>query len=294
MEFVPQNDGVEILGIEALSREAHDQSSIIQVGNSVLRNVRRISALGLATATFFNFGPSALQTAGAAEHSDNGQPDIYQTDSQLKPEAQTSSTHTLQGQDANLKCTPITTSPGGYDIGRACQNDTLYKRGESNPSGFSYGMLVVDGIYKCGWVQDGILKTVPGENLSITDSCKQAYRQLTFNPRSIFSVLNCAPGACTDGSSPDPITPECDHRIMANFATKNKTIFNLRPNKYNSGFSDVVAVQYQPVHFRATTKDASVLGKAIVVRNNSSWGFMRANCAPPKFDSLSPVSSSTS
>jgi hypothetical protein len=177
-------------------------------------------------------------------------------------------------------CTEIMDFPLGYYMGEGCSTDTEYKLWGSKIPGFDYAVIVIDGIYKCGWIKSGVLDTLPANGATRGAAyCIANAKSLSKIPYKIIDKLNCAPGACTDGRK-DYLTIQCNDKMFRNFASATQSVFNIFPDN-NSGFSDYVGEQTGYIYYRGSIVYGSESGNAIDVRNNTTgWAFMSTNCDP--------------
>src|ERR1039458_8448380 len=141
----PEAEGV-ILTVPERGSEAQTLLESF-AGNSAVRVARRVIALGAITGSLFAAG--SLTAEAASADAPGPTPAAALAASPHRPSA--TSSHTGPSEDV---CTDIVPFPGGYYFGTACSNDKLIKLGESNSGRFSYGMLIVNGVYKCGYVKN--------------------------------------------------------------------------------------------------------------------------------------------
>ena len=262
-------------GVEMPGGEASRLSFLsLDIGGSVMNAAMRVAALGGITASLFVAGPLTGEAGGAEGPAAPAMALTARPHQPPKADHQAAATHI---GETGVKCTWIMDFPKGYYFGEACSNDKLIKLGESNPRGFSYAMLIVDGVYKCGWVQDGVVPVDHGKHKSVR-YCKEAYKSLTFNAHAVLKDLNCDPGDCTDGT-PTKETPYCKPEAFANFSTATRSVLNVYPNG-KSGFVEPVGIQPGKINYRATIAESSQVGFAAVVRGNKGWDLMPQACVP--------------
>jgi hypothetical protein len=186
-----------------------------------------------------------------------------------------------KNQPAEEQCTRIQNIPRGFYLGKACaSNSRLIKLHNSYSRHFDYGIVIVDGVYKCGWVVAGTIPTTKPKTKP--KDCQLQFHTLKY-AYNFYKELNCPPGECDDGAVKQAEVPEnCeDERGFENFATTKQSIFNLHPQPGNSGFSGAVEHAIRPLRYRARTRLSSEDGKAIVVRGNNKvhWLFVPEGCA---------------
>lgn len=247
------------------------------VGSNAVRAAMRIMAVGSAAGALFASGPFAPELAVAdGFQSPQPSPELVATPHyQATPHADTSASS--PASQKALKCTNIADYPKGYYLGEACSDDLLIKLGESNPRGFSYGMLIVGGVYKCGWVQDGVVPIDHHRHKSAR-YCQEASKSLTLNAHAVLKDLNCSPGECKDGTETKE-TPTCDPVAFANFTTATRSVLNVYPDG-KSGFVEAEGAQPHKIYYRATVALSSQFGFAAVVRGEKGWNFMPQRCVP--------------
>ena len=249
------------------------------MGSGAVHNLMRALALGGITGSLLAASPFIAETAAEDSLATAPVPALVAGSRQPsrqhhKPGA---SSHTGK-QD--VRCSQIVPYPQGYYYGEACSDDLLVKLGESSPSGFSYGMLIVNGVYKCGYVQDGVVPIDHHPHKS-AGYCLQVARKRIFNPHAYLKDLNCDPGDCSGGTNTKE-TPECEPEaaVYANFTTAQRSIFNVYPDG-KSGFVGLEGEQPDTISYRGTVKQNSQDGLAAVVWGSEvSWGFTEQECVP--------------
>ncbi|MFI5270908.1 MAG: hypothetical protein ACHQT9_02585 [Candidatus Saccharimonadales bacterium] len=275
MEIRPEDHSQEAIGTNVPENENQDSTLMSSVlGNRVVQTAMRALALGGAGIGFLG-APSAVEARGV-------------DDQMVQPTALTAGPHHTTGKHhehrssshtgpQHVESTPIVDFPKGYFFGTAYSTSRIVKLGESNPSGFSYGMLIVNGVYKCGWIKDGIVPRERGPHKS-AGYCQQYYKPLTFNAHAYLKDLNCDPGDCQDGT-PTKEDSDCKPEAFANFTTSDRSVFNVYPTG-KSGLVEPVGAQTGKIYYRATVKQSSDQGFAAVVRGQKGWNLMFQTCVP--------------
>lgn len=269
-------------GITQTLQEGEAEAPVVPASfadNSAVRIAQRVIALGALTGSLLASGPFVAETV--AEDSLATQPvaTLSAGPHHATQERHTPSTASHTGREA-IRCSQIVPFPKGYYFGKACSDDRMVKLGESKPRGFSYGMLIVNGVYKCGYVQDSIVPIERGPHKS-ADYCLQVSKQRIFNPHAYLKDLSCDPGDCSGGESTDA-APECapEVNVYANFATAQRSVFNVYPD-HKSGFVGLEGEQSDKISYRATVADSSRAGLAAIVWGiNVDWGFTQQECVP--------------
>lgn len=239
-------------------------------------NLRRLAACSLGV----------LATLGAKPESANARFETAMLPDPLErnvPTAQASAK-----EDSDKRCTWITDEPSGHYMGLACagddgeKDDQFIKLHNSYSREYDFGVIILKGVQKCGWVKAGILKArkprVP------QPACLEYYQTLK-DRYTIGTDFNCGvaesgKSKCVDGTSNTPVTEDCDDKtVYRNYATKEKSPLNLHPNG-NSGFSDPAEEKIgERINYRYEVRGNSEDGKAVVARGkNAPWGFIREEC----------------
>lgn len=143
--------------------------------------------------------------------------------------------------------------------------------------GWALSIMVVDGIYKCGFGRPGVLpKAKLHENAEMR--CRNYYPSLVEDAFAFFEDWNCSEKKpCRDGTYYSPVSDRCTNTSQyRNFASDDPSPFNMFGTG-NGGFSDKMKGKKTSVRYRVQAKPNSQDGKAIVVRS-PKWGLMRDEC----------------
>lgn len=249
------------------------------IGSKLINQLKRYSVLGGVVLSLHASSANKDQLNPSRSDNQTLSPALI-SPNPLSPNV-SGSTSTLNTNENN--CTYISDFPEGYYLGLVCKipGNVIYKVDSSFSKKYLYGVIDDDGIYKCGWIKSGVIKTIFQYKKSIRQDmkyCRKIEESLK-HPSTHFQNLNCRPKSCEDGYKV-VINDFCDHTFYANFASSNKSAFNLRPTLTNSGFSMPIGNQYDNALWRGDLNMDSKDGFASDVRSKSigMWGFISEVC----------------
>ena len=80
--------------------------------------------------------------------------------------------------NSNIGCFWIMDSPWDYYEGEACAGDIMFVEDTNEQSGDDYGLILVSGISKCGYMQPGVILSFKAKG-KLEDACQPYYHKLT-------------------------------------------------------------------------------------------------------------------
>ncbi|MGI9027435.1 MAG: hypothetical protein ACR2FM_01155 [Candidatus Saccharimonadales bacterium] len=190
----------------------------------------------------------------------------------------------LEVSEAEKHCTSLRRKPNDIYIGFGCVEDgATFNKIDEIPvvKGWALGVMVIDGIYKCGFARPGVLPSSKLRERAIMH-CNNYHASLVEGAFAFFEDWNCSEKQpCRDGTYHSPVSPSCTNTQMyRNYASDEPSPFNMFGTG-NGGFSDIIENNKRTsVRYRVQIKPSSENGKAIVARS-PKWGFMRSECVSP-------------
>lgn len=182
------------------------------------------------------------------------------------------------------KCMSFRRKPNDIYTGYGCKNsgDTFNPVGNVPlVKGWTLGVMVVDGIYKCGFGRLGVLPKKKTLRTNAATYCINYHPKLVETPFTYFKRLNCPEKKpCRDGTYHSKIKKNCpDPRSFRNYATDEPSPFNMYGTG-NGGFSDLIEENLKTsTRYRVEIKQGSKDGKAAIVRG-PEWGMTLSKCIP--------------
>jgi hypothetical protein len=240
-------------------------------GDSRAKHMVRAAIIGgLLTPFVFSF----VQTRNADSHASLG--------SAALPEVTAPSIAT-NADPAEKVCTTIRRRPEEIMFGTACSDEaqaTVIDSGFGD-KGWAYSAVLVDGIYKCGYVRT-VLPELTQPRRGVIDHCRKHYPALTKERHSLFGRINCPevlPGVegCRDGTHGAELDENCGNpNLYGNYASDEPSPLNVYGTG-NGGFSMWLGEITDLIHFRAEINITSQQGSAAVLRAHE-WGMVARHC----------------
>lgn len=182
-------------------------------------------------------------------------------------------------------CTTIRVGPDDIMFGTACPNNseaiTVDTKLDFNQN-WSYSLVAVGGIYKCGFVRPNILPKLKQPRRGALEHCKKYYGNLVNDRYTILKNINCPellPGleGCRDGATGTNPLPTCrNNTLYGNYASDRPSPLNIFGTG-DGGFSEPIGKIEPLIKYRAEIKFRSHDFNAAVVRAQK-WGLMARHC----------------
>lgn len=184
-------------------------------------------------------------------------------------------------------CTSIRRGKDELYLGKACRANAKAATvdGGYPDQEWTYSAVLVGGIYKCGYIRNGVLRKGSIRS-DVMRYCSKKYKPLTEKRFSVYKSINCPRildmEGCRDGAPEKKlVTKRCGKAALyENFATNKPSVLNVL-GKRKGGFSGKLEGQKkdESVRWRANTKLGSKAGRAAMVRGvNTDWGFVKKKC----------------
>lgn len=182
---------------------------------------------------------------------------------------------------------PCTTIRRGKDelyLGKACRSNAVASivDGGHPDQEWIYAAVLVDGIYKCGYIRVGTLPLTKIRQ-DVVNYCSAQYYPLTQQRFHVYRSINCPEILDMEGcrgAAPKKhlVLARCPETVLyTNFATAEPSVFNVL-GKGRGGLSwPIVDHEGIKVGWRATTRLASKDGSAAMVHGRK-WGFVDDSC----------------
>jgi hypothetical protein len=199
----------------------------------------------------------------------------------------------VEDPSAEEGCTSIRKKAKDIYMGYACASDgdkSMKIGGGYREKGWVYSLVAVGGIYKCGFVREGVLPELESANQTAANRCITYYPKLVEERFTYFKQYNCHAypnglDKCDSGTRKSEVQEEdCpDPIISRNFESDDPSPFNVLGTG-EGGFEDPLSdEEHEFVSYRVEAKVSSSEGEPIVVRTlkrgpGLQWGLMNDEC----------------